>query len=117
MTGIRTRRTPPAGLGTMLAEARTRRGYGLRQTARLAGIPHPHLWRLERGERVPSRSVAELLAQVLALDESERAELFAAAVVDGGRDAPGRRRPGSPIGTRGSAHGHQSAAHKQNYEL
>ncbi|WP_269857946.1 helix-turn-helix domain-containing protein [Streptomyces sp. RPT161] len=105
----RKRHTPPPELGPLLAAARQRSGLGLRETARRAGLNHQYLQRLETGQRVPSMSVAKVLAEVLALDEAERAVLLAAALPDAGRDYPGRRRPGSKIGTRTGAHGHQLA--------
>lgn len=107
MTEIRTRRTPPPALGPLLAAARMRAGYRLREAARLAGIPHPYLMRLEAGLRTPSRSVATVLAEVFSLDEDERAQLLAVALPDAGRDYPNRRQPGSKIGTRRGTHGHR----------
>ncbi|MCU1616872.1 MAG: family transcriptional regulator [Frankiales bacterium] len=88
---IRMRRTPPAGLGPMLGAARMRAGYRLREAARRAGINHAYLLHLETGQRVPSMAVATSLAEMLDLDEAERAQLFAAAVDDAGRSHPGRR--------------------------
>jgi transcriptional regulator with XRE-family HTH domain len=90
----------------MLGTARMRAGYRLREAARLIGIGHEYLLRLETGQRVPSRSVATTIADVLGLDDIERAELLAAALDGAGRDYPKRRVPGSPIGTRRGAHGH-----------
>jgi len=89
---VRQRRIPPPTLGPVLIAARARAGYGVRQCARLAGISHPYLLRLESGERVPSRMVAELLADVLALEPDERAVLMAASVADVGRSHPQRSR-------------------------
>lgn len=106
-TSVRIRRTPPPELGPMLAGARMRRGLRLREAARLAGIGPDYLLRLESGQRVPSRSVAETLTTVLELDDAERTLLLAVALADAGRDAPGRRVPGSKIGTRSVVHGHQ----------
>ncbi|MFF7158118.1 helix-turn-helix domain-containing protein [Streptomyces sp. NPDC008139] len=108
MTTIRTRRTPPVALGPMLANARLRARLRLREAARLIGIGHQYLLRLETGQRVPSRSVAEAVADVLRLDDDERAQLLAAALEDAGRDSPKRSIPGSPIGNRSGAHGHHS---------
>lgn len=85
MTGIRVRRTPPPELGPMLAAARLRRGLLGREVARPVRMDWGHLVRLESGQRVPSRVVAEKLAGVLELDQAEREELFAAAVDDAGR--------------------------------
>ncbi|TKA11751.1 helix-turn-helix domain-containing protein [Actinacidiphila oryziradicis] len=103
---IRMPRTPPPELGVMLGAARMRAGYRLREAARLAGIGHEYLLRLETGQRTPSRSVATVLADVLELDDAERAELLALALADAGRDHPDRRVPGSPIGNRAGVHRH-----------
>lgn len=85
---VRVRRSPPPELGPMLAAARLRAGYRGRECARLAGIDHGYLIRLESGQRVPSRAVAEILAAVLLLDADEREVLMAAAVADVGRSNP-----------------------------
>lgn len=89
---MRVRRVPPAGLGPMLRAARLRRGLGVRKAARQACIGHPYLLRLERGERVPSRVVAESLADALQLDPAERDFLLGIAVTDAGRGARQRAR-------------------------
>ena len=88
--GVRQRRTMPAEVGQMLGRARMRAGFRLREAERLLNMKHPYLLRLESGERVPSKTVAERLALLLGLDEDERATLLAAAVDDAGRDLPGR---------------------------
>jgi transcriptional regulator with XRE-family HTH domain len=77
-------------MGPLLLAARHGAGLGLREAARLAGVSHSYLLRLETGQRVPSRTVAGLLAEVLGLDDADRARLLAAAVDDAGRDWPGR---------------------------
>jgi transcriptional regulator with XRE-family HTH domain len=82
---VRQRRVPPATLGPMLAAARLRAGLRGRECARLAGVDAGYLVRLESGQRVPSRTVAEILAEVLQLDQAERGQLFAVAVDDAGR--------------------------------
>lgn len=82
---IRVRRTPPPELGPMLGAARLRAGYRLREAARVLGLSPSYLVCLEASTRCPSRTVAQILADGLALDDDERAQLFAAAV-DGGRD-------------------------------
>lgn len=87
---FRIRRTPPAGLGSMLGAARLRAGFRLREFARLVGLSHVYVIHLEAGVRCPSVTVARRLAEALALTEGERALLFAAAVDDAGRDHPGR---------------------------
>jgi transcriptional regulator with XRE-family HTH domain len=78
-------------MGPMLEHARLRAGLGLREAARLAGISHAHLLRMETGQRTPSETVAGVLAELLRLDDSERARLDAVAVADVGRDWPGRK--------------------------
>lgn len=88
---VRERRTPPAGLGELLNRARLRAGYRLRECARQLGISPGYLVDLEAGRRCPSRTVAQLLADGLALTEEERQVLYAAAVGDAGRDNPMRR--------------------------
>lgn len=87
---IRERRTPPEGLGAMLRGARERAGLGQREAARGAGLSSGYMAHLEAGERCPSRAVAQRLAGSLALDEQERAQLYAAAVDDAGRSHPAR---------------------------
>jgi ribosome-binding protein aMBF1 (putative translation factor) len=87
---IRERRTPPEGLGPMLRTARERADLGVRAAARRLEVSSGYLAHLEAGERCPSRTVAERLAAVLELDDDERAQLYAAAVTDAGRDHPAR---------------------------
>lgn len=81
---VRLRRTPPADMGPMLRAARGDRSR--RSTAQAAGIDQSYLARLERGERVPSATVARVLADVLVLSDDDRARLLAVAVDDAGRD-------------------------------
>jgi transcriptional regulator with XRE-family HTH domain len=90
----RERRTMPADVGRTLLDARLRAGLRLREAARIVGISHTHLFRLEACMRVPSRTVARLLADALALTDTERARLLEVAVTDAGRDWPGRKEPG-----------------------
>lgn len=87
----RTRRTLPPDVGPMLQDARLRAGLSLRRAAQVAGVSHTHLSRLEACLRVPSRTVAGLLAEALALTDAERARLLEAAAPNSGRDWPGRR--------------------------
>lgn len=91
-TDIRVRRIPPPELGPMLAAARLRRGLLGPEVARPVGMDSGYLVRLESGQRVPSRVVAEKLACLLELDQPEREELFAAAVDDAGRSYWKRQR-------------------------
>ncbi|MHA6761822.1 helix-turn-helix domain-containing protein [Streptacidiphilus sp. PAMC 29251] len=90
-TTIRERRIPPPELGVMLNQARMRAGLRGREAARLAGLDHGYLIQLETGRRTPSRKVAEVLCEVLALTDAESAELFEAALPDVGKDHPGKR--------------------------
>lgn len=90
----RERRTMPADVGRTLLDARLRAGLRLREAARIVGISHTHLFRLEACMRVPSRTVARLLADALALTDTEQARLLEVAVTDAGRDWPGRKEPG-----------------------
>jgi transcriptional regulator with XRE-family HTH domain len=85
---VRQRRTPPAGLGRMLNTARMRAGLRGRECARLVDISPGYLVGLETGLRCPSATIAQKLADVLALDDDERAVLLAGAVDDAGRDHP-----------------------------
>ncbi|MEW2083480.1 helix-turn-helix transcriptional regulator [Streptomyces sp. NPDC005283] len=89
---IRERRTPPAELGPMLRQARERAGLGLREVARAVDLSPGYLWHLEAAERCPSVTVAHRLAAVLEFEETELAQLLAAAVDDAGRDHPSRIR-------------------------
>ena len=52
-----------------LRAVRIARGYGLRETARRAGITPAHLSRVERGERQLSVEALARLAEVLGLTE------------------------------------------------
>jgi transcriptional regulator with XRE-family HTH domain len=81
-------RIPAAGLGPMLNAARLRRGWRLREAARLLGLTASYLVEVESGLCRPSRAVAELLADGLQLNEVERAHLFASDdAADLGRSA------------------------------
>jgi transcriptional regulator with XRE-family HTH domain len=82
-TVVRERRTPPAGLGRMLNEARLRAGLRGTEAARLTGVSRQYLVRLETGQRCPSVEVAERLAVVLQLTGAEAGKLMAAAAKPG----------------------------------
>ena len=75
----------------MLADARLRCGWRRKEAARILGVSPSYLFNLEAGRRCPSVTVARRLADGLALSESERALLLAAAVDDAGADHPVRR--------------------------
>jgi transcriptional regulator with XRE-family HTH domain len=85
------RRTMPADVGRTLQDARLRAGLRLREAARVVGISHSHLFRLEACMRVPSLTVAIMLADTLALTDAERTRLLTFAVTDAGRDWHGRK--------------------------
>jgi len=74
----------------MLRAARQRRGLGLRELARSAGISKSHIFNLEAGCSCPSRSLALRLVEVLELTSTEQERLLAGAVDDAGRDHPAR---------------------------
>lgn len=80
------RHCPPANFGPTLRAGRARRGLGLREAARLAGLQPGYLTMLEQGKRSPSQSVAELLVTTLRLTGSDAAVVIAAAVPGVGRD-------------------------------
>jgi transcriptional regulator with XRE-family HTH domain len=88
---IRVRRTPPPEVGLRLAAARQRAGLAGREAARRLGTSSGYLADLERGRRCPSVGMARRLADVLALTEAERADLFACAVDDAGANSPWRK--------------------------
>lgn len=90
-TTVRERRTPPAGLGEALRQARETTGLSQGAVAMAVGVRPDYVSKLERGERCPSASVAELLASVLELGATGAALLEAAAVDDAGRSHPWRR--------------------------
>lgn len=82
------RHQPDPALGPMLSAARMRAGLGLRQAARLIGISHTYLYRLEQGARCPSTVVAEELIRALNLAGEEAELLAGTAVADHGRAHP-----------------------------
>jgi transcriptional regulator with XRE-family HTH domain len=59
---------PPTSLPPLRA-VRIAHGWGLRETAKRAGISPAHLSKVERGERQPSVDVLARLAEVLGLHE------------------------------------------------
>ncbi|MFI6123254.1 helix-turn-helix transcriptional regulator [Streptomyces sp. NPDC051064] len=87
---FRTRRTPPATLGPLLAAARERTGLSQRRASVAAGLNRHYMCAVEAGTRTPSLNAARRLADVLELADDERAQLYAAAVRDAGYSHPGR---------------------------
>lgn len=87
-TTIRERRIPPSTLGPMIATARLRAGLHGRECARRAGVSPGYLVNLEKGRRLPSRTMVHRLHTVLSFTEPELAELLAVAVNDAGQDHP-----------------------------
>lgn len=90
-TTVRERRTPPAGLGDALRQAREAVGLSQGAVAATLGVGPDYVSKLERGERCPSDEVAQALAAVLELSAAGAALLTAAAVDDAGRSHPWRR--------------------------
>ncbi len=58
-------------LGKMLKQRRVMIPLTLRKLATISGISPSHLGRIERGERFPSASVLQKIAEPLAFEESE----------------------------------------------
>lgn len=81
----RERRTMPTEIGQVLVAARMRAGLRGREAARLGGISPSHLCALESGQRVPSRTVAQILIDLLRLEPTEAEQLLAVSVDDAGR--------------------------------
>ncbi|MHA6761087.1 helix-turn-helix domain-containing protein [Streptacidiphilus sp. PAMC 29251] len=84
------RRIPPVEMGPMLGRARMRAGLRGRECARLLGIPPGYLVGLETGQRCPSLTIAERIAGILALDETELGILLSGSITDAGPDHAGR---------------------------
>lgn len=59
------------GLGKMLKQRRVMIPLTLRKLATISGISPSHLGRIERGERFPSASVLQKIAEPLSFEESE----------------------------------------------
>jgi transcriptional regulator with XRE-family HTH domain len=74
----------------MLRAARKARGWTHQQLADEIGTSRQTVTGLELGDRCPSRTVAGALADALGLTDDRRAQLYADAVSDAGRDWPGR---------------------------
>ena len=76
----RERRTLDPDLAARLDQARHRIGLTIRDIALLTGISKSMIWYVVRGERVPCRAFAELLAKTLRLDSETRDWLLDSAV-------------------------------------
>lgn len=74
---VRYRREAPADVGPMLRAARLRTGLLVVEAAFLAGISRSQLSNCEAGRRLPSAAAARALADVLRLEDAERARLLA----------------------------------------
>jgi transcriptional regulator with XRE-family HTH domain len=108
-----TRRTITPDLAAMLADARRRRGWSLREAGRNVGVAYGTIAHLEHGRRAPSTVVAGRIIGAYRLSPTEAAMLLAEAVEGAGWDSPfkekgrrsrsGRRRgaPGAFYGSRG----------------
>ena len=80
------RRLLPDHLAHVLADAHTSTGGSFRAVARRIGIDHAYWRRLTKGERCPSREVAERIINALDLHHHLAEALMAAAV-----EKPGSR--------------------------
>ncbi len=76
----RERRTLDPDLAGRLDDARCRVGLTIREIALLTGISKSMISYVVRGERVPCRAFAELLAKTLRLDSETRRQLMDVAV-------------------------------------
>lgn len=77
----------PLGFAMELTRVRVAQGRSQRWLATASGVSRPHISRMESGDRMPSREVAELLAGALGLAGVERARfVMAAGFTPGDRD-------------------------------
>jgi len=83
-----TRRTVTADLAEMLATARRRLGWTLREAAQNVGVSTGTIEHLEKARRAPSTVVARNIACAYQLSPSEADMLFAEAVAGAGKDSP-----------------------------
>jgi len=67
------------GFALLLRELRDRRKLSQSRLAGAAGFDHSYVSRLESGNRMPTRDAVQKLAEAMALGESERDALLAAA--------------------------------------
>jgi DNA-binding XRE family transcriptional regulator len=86
-----TRGTITADLAAVLAAARRRRRWPLREAARNVGVAPGTIVHLEKARRAPSSVVAEKIIDAYRLDPSEAAMLRAEAVQGAGWDSPYKR--------------------------
>lgn len=86
-----TRRTITPELAEMLAAARRRRRWPLREAARNAGVAAGTIVHLEKARRAPSVVVAENIIRAYRLTPAEAAMLRAEAVEGAGKDSPFRQ--------------------------
>ena len=86
-----TRRTISPDLAEVLAVARRRRGWSLREAGRNIGVAHGTIAHLEHARRAPSAVVARNIVRAYRLTEAEAAMLCAEAVESAGKDSPFRR--------------------------
>lgn len=68
-----------SGFGEILRELRGSRRISQLQLARLVGVNHSYISRLERGTRAPSPGLVQRLSAALHLDADEQARLAQAA--------------------------------------
>lgn len=102
-----TRRTITLELAEVLAAARRRRGWSLREAARNVGVAAGTIVHLEHGRRAPSTVVAGSLIGAYRLTPGEASMLLAEAVEGTGKDSPfayaRRSRRGASLWTRALA--------------
>jgi DNA-binding XRE family transcriptional regulator len=82
------RRELPADVAGMVATARRRRGWGVREAARRIGVSPGTIVHLEKGRRAPSVIVAENIIDAYRLPDESAEMLLAVAVTDAGRSSP-----------------------------
>jgi len=75
----------------MLAAARRRRGWSLREAARNVGVAFGTIAHLEHARRAPSATVARNIIRAYQLTEAEADMLCAEAVELAGKDSPFKR--------------------------
>lgn len=71
MTAAKLHRHPVPGLAAMLRAARGRLGFSLREAARLSGIAHAHIRKLEDGDSNPSLGSFVDLCQAYRIDPAD----------------------------------------------